>query len=477
MNLQIKKPFYGEPLFLNATYCVTPTTNRGIPEIEQSTAKNVLLVAGSDFNNVFLCRQHGLSATCKCVECTPFVRSGLVWILHTSHFALLMPPPLFYTKRNLNVARALVVQNGSAEEEERRYKMFREDQFSGGYLKNILTSKTSMIRNKLLGFLVPGARLTLTIESSLSPHYVKLPKCVFRNVDMLCPIILINRAPSITNTCVYACEALYHEDPTDHTIHVNPFVIDGLHADQDGDELTIFYLKGRGPPGYDAMMAIEELRRLTWKYGIRHDTLGRSRYSFSQFHKHLLCRHDEEFRDNSPIWASLRGSIKQRATSFFELASTVCREEGDDFISLVCKKSACNADLSVPLEDLETSEGGVLREIIESGAKGTTQHIDLMRSMLKPKTRSDGVLVPDFAELTAAFNSLVGGGQRMARMGMSQFNLLQALAPVNYHRGTIRSGATTLMRGCEASGFMCAIKFNLTAAEFVLERMGLCPIE
>ena len=289
-----------EPLFSTYNYCIQHTSSKNTLLLEISDL-NKYLQLGKDF---YICQTHGLQdvANINCHYCINFNNFTYTYILKTKYHCFTFPPPNWYSPKVLNFLKTFcfnsnkfIVANTDMKEAEKHeelnsYSQFVSMGFTEGNLRSLSTGKTSYLRNKILGFHTNGGRATLSIDSTLLPQYVILPQQLFDSLDLVCPLILINRAPSLKNTCLYAVEALRSENPTDYTIRINSYLCEGLHADQDGDELSIFYIKNPGTtsPSYDIQIAICELKNFSWNGNIRHDFAYEPRYEFTQYLKYIL---------------------------------------------------------------------------------------------------------------------------------------------------------------------------------------------
>ena len=312
------------------------------------------------------------------------------------------------------------------------YEKFIKNDFKGGELKSIMSGKTSYVRNKILGFQTAGLRLTLTIDCTLGPHYISIPQAVYDDINLATPLVVVNRAPSINSKCIYIVEMLRNADPNDSTIHLSSFLTDGLHADQDGDDLTVFYLKTYGGevPSLTTMGAIIELRKLSWKYGDRHNVAYQPRYSFTQYHYLILHMFDDFFKKYSPLWASLKGSSKLKCKQIMDLGCSIYHKEVDDFVELVLQfTEALNWILVSGQEMLEGL--GVVKAVVESGAKGTKEHIETCIKNIR-------TLPEDYTEkLVVGFNKFIDNSARMSIGGVIQFILLYCLHSIILHQNNV----------------------------------------
>lgn len=196
------------------------------------------------------------------------------------------------------------------------------------------------MRNNILATRGNAIRMTLTIDMELGPHYVAISNNVYKTLDLASNLVVINRAPSIKNTCIYVLELLSFENPEDMTIHVNPWILEGLHADADadGDELAMYYFKREGEmPTFDMELAVTELKRASWKYGNRTNMVSQPRYHFPQHFKYFTFKHDKEIMENNSFYKRVKSlysnsSHSEQLDKMMAVGCTIMRDEFDDFI-------------------------------------------------------------------------------------------------------------------------------------------------
>jgi hypothetical protein len=237
------------PSYFNYCYTLKPVTAENTLTLHISEFAKMQDATDYEVNN-YLCLQHGLT-TQPINEhcCIQFDKFPFSFVIETANgnFAI-FPPPERYVSKNFNYFRYLLREMAKKKDvtdswskvqcnlsEERAYNEFIKNEFKGGQIQSIISGKKSYIRNRILGFHTFGLRHTLTIDSLLTAHYISIPAYVYKTLDLLTPLVLVNRAPSINDGCLYVCELLCHSDD-DPTIHLNPFLTERLHADQEGDD-------------------------------------------------------------------------------------------------------------------------------------------------------------------------------------------------------------------------------------------------
>ena len=471
-----------EPNFYNMCYCLKPCTTHNTVTIN---AKDMAACysLNLDEQSFYMCIIHGccVEPVAECIHCTVFAKFNYSFIVETRFDFYVFVQPSLFVHKNFNYLRYFINRavecyklqdpmpnfNNKENEITKRkldemkkaerasYEKFIKNDFKGGELKSIMSGKTSYVRNKILGFQTAGLRLTLTIDCTLGPHYISIPQAVYDEINLATPLVVVNRAPSINSKCIYIVEMLRNADPNDSTIHLSSFLTDGLHADQDGDDLTVFYIKAYGGeiPSLTTMGAIIELRKLSWKYGDRHNVAYQPRYSFTQYHYLILHMFDGFFKDYSPLWASLKGSSKIKCKQIMDLGCSIYHKEVDDFVDLVLQfTEALNWILVSGQEMLDGS--GVVKAVVESGAKGTKEHIETCIKNIRS-------LPEDYtSKLVAGFNKFIDNSAQMSIGGVIQFILLYCLHSIILHKNNVYAKNHILLTNIKESDLAVTYLFQ-----------------
>lgn len=463
-----------EPNFYTSCYCLKPATTH-----------NMLTISSRDFKplydkkceSFFICLQHGVNefAQAGCEFCVPFEKFKFSFVVHSRFAFYTFPPPIIYNGKNMNYFKTFInLANDNFnwvtekacqfhQNKEVTYHInFANGNFKHGSLRGMTSSKTSMLRNKILGFHTNGIRATLTIDCTLSPHHFILPQSIFDNLNVACPMFFVNRAPSLKNTCLYVLEAFRNKDPHDFTIHINGFLTQGLHADQDGDELTIFFIKYTvTEPSIDIIMTICEMKRMSWKYGTRHDLAYTPRYHFTQYHKYILFTHDVFFREHSVLWKSLNGDPQQKCEQIMHLGCSILRKEVDEFIELLLNFVAHLEPQMVGVHDLLNGVGAV-QDVVDSGAKGSQHHIaEYLRNIYE-------VNVNNKKNLIDGFNKNITSSMLMGIEGARQFALLYTVNPLSLHQNNIYYNRMILLSNIRYASCMASFYYNSFAVMYTV---------
>jgi hypothetical protein len=392
--------------------------------------------------HVFLCEVHGISNAKTCECCDDFFLSHLHFLLTNNYIAVYIPPPIIMAKNNLSYFKTFVdnfsrvTDTDSVKLLMTKYKTFMEKpSFRGGYLSKQLSGKTSYLKINCLGTSVNSLRGTLIVSPYTLPSEISIPKSLYDSLDLAFDYVLLNRDPSINSRSMYVCTLGYHEGHDDSTFRINQYVLEGLHGDQDGDEVNIFYVN-KEPPSALLYMARYELERKSWDRGFRHDVLGRPRYKFSQLQVLMLYKHNEDLCKLSPFWAS----IKQKLGTFWDLACSTHRNEADEFLRIFSEYCKQNDFPLVTVDDL-VSASGIFQDIVKSGAKGSQAHID---AYLKNLVSRDETELLSEAKMT--FDKYVTSNREMQKVGRQTSGSLHIYQNVILMNGALQMNSATLVK-------------------------------
>ncbi len=467
-----------EPTFVSLAYCIQQCSTKNTLTLELTDLHRFInkskvkkSIVNTDF---YICIKHKLQETpiLDCVYCTKFLQFTYTYLLVTKYHIFPFPPPKWYTPIVLNFlnnfcdsANASLTSKTSHDrkiKELDNYGKFINMNYSEGNLNSLSAGKTSYIRNSILGYHTLGVRATLTIDSTLSPHYAILPQSIFDRLNMACPLVILNRAPSIKNTCIYAVEVLRNPDPYDLTIKINSYITEGLHADQDGDELTIFYIQhpGTNIPCHKTEMAISELKCFSWKYGPRYDMSFKPRYEFTQYLKYILWRYNNYFCKHNKLWANLTGNNVKKCRMMMHLGCSIFPKEVDDFIDLL---SAFVKNLSFQLPTIvHLLKGtGSIHDVILSGAKGEQLHMEQYLSNLY------NLDVDKVKKLIANFNNYISSSSEMSINGAFQFLILGAINPLYLLNDRLFYNDKVLAKDIGKNTTMASYLYNSKACDVV----------
>ncbi|KAG6558459.1 viral RNA polymerase subunit lef-9 [Microplitis demolitor] len=460
-----------DPHFYTIKYKVNAVNTHNTLTI--SYDKFVKIFQESKNGSFYLCIICHISSKRQCIYCTPFLQYPRTFILETPKRFYCMPQPSLYTKKNHSYFQSIIwfihkVHNNEINNiavphnlqypqrliyrqaplfripkhiidmEHLKYYQFINDKFKGGSLMQQKSGKLSYMRTRILGVNASGIRMTLTIDNSLGPNDVSIPQHMLDSLDLACPYVIINRDPSINDCAIYSCELLGYENKNDNTIHVNPFVLEGLHADQDGDDLNVYYLKHENEvPSLIMLRAITELLQFSWKYGRRRNICNQSRFSLGQYHLLLLQVYDKYFQSKSKIWKTLSSQYNttpKRANVLMQLGCTIWRDEVDEFLEQL---RVFGIRIRLPLITFREmiNGSGMLLSVIESGAKGSMDHVKMFTDILQERVEIGGAEYVN--NLRESFNNYVNASKSISLLGQQLFILLSIFQPLYLLRNDI----------------------------------------
>lgn len=498
---QLQRIVFDEPIAPNKYYTIKPVG-----------PVNTLVLRVGDFegklSQLHLCLYHKVTVDRQiCEHCYPFKKFPYTFLLKTKHGLYNIPPPSSFSEKSTNYFSSFLdtcktnhslrlprlirrrrtptkklTDNGERKLERAKYDNFVRSDFSGGPLSNMLSGKKAFIRHKILGKNVNGYRMTLTIDTSLPPDRITVPSALYNKLDLATPLVIINRSPSINSRAIHVVQMMPHEDDgNDYTVKINAFVVDGMHADQDGDELHIIVLEKQGQlPTRHMKQAISELKKLSWAFGLRHDGFYRPRFDFSQFHKTVCSVYDAELKRVSPLWASLGDkSIKSKLDTIMHLGCSLLYDEVDVFVRLVGQLIRHNkaypthgsldywgGERVLTVDDILFESDYLTKHVIESGAKGSMMHRQVfLRYLFEPNVDQW------FNDAVDKFNHTVMSSNDMSVAGQEQFNLMYEYNSLHLTNGDVYKNGDVYLKSFLDSDLGHRITYNNTAVTWALDHL------
>lgn len=480
-ELKVNTEFrFGDPAFMNSLYSIYPVTPDntlmlditelgniyeypGLVKQKREEIRNDIFLVLDERYNFFLCNIHRLTFSddnstdenvdktyqkdelctpiaqkpMNCNQCIPFKNYPFSFLLRTRYHYFQIPPISIFTNKIKNyfvtfVNKALdniklktnQIENGKLPEL-KYYNRFMSDCFIVGHLKILKSGKKSLVRNKIIGFLTSGLSLTVTIDSTLPPDIVAIPHSIYDELDLISCLAICNRHPSISENGIYPVRIIPHYD-NHQNMKCNAFIIKGSNTDQDGDQHHFALLENHykgNRPSHQAYVAVLEIKSATWKYGYRRNVLYRPTYMFSGFHRLLLYRYDKVFHKFSPLWRKLNYiPLKERPDYIMNLGCSIMYEEVDEFIYLLNFVIRNYFEVKTNWMDIFTEgNDSILYDIYASGSKGSSQHLEQVRTYLKAQKVNYKTI---FEQFVTNFNNFVGGSKHMSHEGTNQFSFL-----------------------------------------------------
>ena len=505
------------PLFYSIQYNISNVTTKNTLSIYCCDLNNI--IASHSFN-FYICVYCKLQETPKCAKCVLFDKFVEVYITYDSELAYTLPQPSIYSKRNFAFFKSFiekisyfernkneVVYAGKRKRknvEKKQFSVFEQKKyyyttfmiknFRGGSLSKQTTGKYSHLRGNILGTVVHGIRATLTVDSALLPQKVQINRIIYDQLNLAIPYVLVNRDPSINSRCIYVCEIEPFDDLNDSTIHLNSYILNGLHADQDGDDINLYYIEKEAEcPSYLMISAMYEWYRNSWDKGFRHDMMYKCRYSFSQYHRYILYKYNKELNALSSYWKSLDRYGKHKHSYAMALSCNTHREECDEFLQILT--NFCNElnDNLLTYDELTTGYGS-LRQIIESGSKGSETHLQVYLKGLQfsdnesnsddmndynNKCGSDGkkimckrrkLMEQDFKiQSISGFNKYINSSKEISTMGQRQFSLLFTFQNVSLFQNDIYINESIIFKDVHLSTFFSSVLYQPESVEYLFD--------
>jgi hypothetical protein len=241
-----------------------------------------------------------------------------------------------------------------------------------------LQGSSSYIRTGVGGRKVyNNIRGCITLNTRLLPDQIEIPVCAYESIHLTptTPIIL-NRDPSISGTCIF----LVYATPCDgSTIRINTLVLDGLHADVDGDTVNMYVILDECV--HDEMKAAIGYPRA----GIV-DVFGNLRYKFTQHHAlYMYTRYHNRYPGGDPlvarVWNGLKSSFdtsENRDMTTLELLNKTAvalylyygPQIYDRFVRDIIEWTSTTTNTIIA-----GASPDVLIQIVRSGAKGSLEHL------------------------------------------------------------------------------------------------------
>jgi hypothetical protein len=444
----------------------------------------IALLYKNGINKCTLCDNHGCMLEDFGTKdklnlcCVKFQDYSRPIILTSDNDQYAMQPPSTWSVQNLKNFKQVLSTIMSSYNEIILYKNFIQHEFKFGTIGVMKSGKYSVVRNHSLACRSPySLRLTLTINSHIGPDEILVPSHIYRN-DLYTNLVIINRAPSISINCMKILRMSPHYNEGDYTVHVNAFIIDGLHADQDGDTLTIFFFPKNVFNEYTYRKIYNELVSQTWEYGNRLDLLGHSRYGWSLHHKFVMFLNDEILKKKSAIWAGLSRkhpltnevlSFKERARMAMTIASspTTNRKLSDELIAAVCCIVKDHGTQQPTWKDLLFGSG-ILESVVKSGAKGTPDHLEMYRTGIE---NVDNIDYSDFKSKTIDnYNKYINAKKNIQSIGTGSFITLTTMSSVEMIDNKIKQNDTLLMSDVGSDGLFVSMSYEHDVIKYGIKK-------
>lgn len=471
-----------EPQFIN--WCYT---------VEQLRATDVLIINADRLldifnrtpnkapNLIYLCDEHNVNSIKQsdCNKCVPFDSYRKTYAIKTEYFYFLLTQPSMLTKKNfINLRNFLKICTFKYKIETANvksvYKMVQMNEYKrlmkmpvkNGSLSTIRSGKLSFLRKFILGRNVPSIRFVITIDCNLNPGEISIPKSIYDQLKLPIDYAMIKRDPSINTSCIYVVRIKTHDNIYDNTAHLDSWMCTLLNADQDGDEVPVYFCTAHQDS------TVDELQAASWQHGYRNNMFNESKFVFSQYHILLLHSYDKWFIANSEFWKLISNmyrykTVKQKCKLLIDLGCTICKDEFDDFVSLVLRfQRQIRYNIVHPLSSLY-SKTGLTADVVNSTAKGN-KHIQnvYLDWLYNPKS------ITDFNDhLKNDFNKFVNNGKSMSEAGVQNFSFLYAFNDLNIEHSTLKYKNETLVGRTVDGAEFIILYYNLDVVDFVFDSL------
>lgn len=332
-----------------------------------------------------------------------------------------------------------------------------------GNPKDCMSGRSSVARKGLVSTTSHNLRLTLTIDPALHPDEILIPRKIYAELIVMCSsdYMVISRAPSIDSHCIYVCHVKPH-DYESSTMVSNGWILEGLHADQDGDELVIYFSKilqnvyGQFPTKLQLASA-GELARLSWRFGTGTNTHNMWRFKVCQQHVKYLSLYSPWFERNSRLWKKMVAdfpnlSVRERANKILTLRGI--DEAGTDrFVDMMGYfiRNFKEKTLTIPELYSPTKVGGRIHDIANFNVKGTLATLHTYEQLFEKGVAKEEQIV--------YYNKTVSSQKMMGASGGDLFKLLHVCSQSSYYNGNLLSND----RVCATKGGHTAIMISSTA--------------
>lgn len=275
-----------------------------------------------------------------------------------------------------------VLDSFFALELEKRYSNLIEQPINDGNIKEQLSGKNSYVRKKVLGSKNKAIRLVCIIDTTLGPDEVVIPKSIWSRIDFKTQYGIVNRFPSINSECIFVQKIKYCENNYP-VIRISSFIADGLHCDQDGDELNLYIIENVNDiHDYTEHILFKEYSNNAFSSGEKCNFDYRPKISFGQHYDHVLYKHHDEMDKLWPNYTKLPCSKSNRPSFLMNLLCSMYSDVATNIISDIIEYfKTIKIETPKPLELLEG--GDIIKNIYLSGSKGTENHYTKFLEQIK----------------------------------------------------------------------------------------------
>lgn len=453
--------------------------------------------------------------------CFPFLKFPNNVIVRSDYFLTCLCPPSMFTKINTKCFEKslfLMIDNHDLTNEAAKIKGKRMEKdsivnfktkqiFLGGSLDKLIQGKESTLRQKAIASKIQTRSFTMVVDSRLPPNVVKIPRSCLENTCDVTQWVFVKRDPSINDKCIYLCRAVPH-DNANSTIVMNAWILNGMHADQDGDQIRIFFVPHTNPMAYyktyEHYAMFNEFDAFSWEHGDRKSVDNKPRYSVSQFHLMMIAEYEHLFIEHCDAWYYLTlfdpdATVKQKCETIMNLSD---RHVQDEFVELVMKITESYENVGLRLFDLlslgeavkedvhqttttvpvdETREQMVERKknekknffklIVDSGAIGTDSHLLEIAQFIDSCDDSETLKINQRKLGVEYFNHTIKNANKLSQNGAETFNCLQFTQTLTLSNNKLHINRQCVWEDLDKSYLMIGYYFSPEEANYEYNKL------
>lgn len=310
-----------------------------------------------------------------------------------------------------------------------------------------------------MGKYARAIRLVANIDTALGPDEVLVPWNVYKQMNCS-QWGLINRAPSINTECAFVVRI--YPDKNISTVKVSAFVADKKHLDQDGDEINLFYIElHQNFQSKDFLIAEMELLRASFTFGRRCTMNYQPKYTFGQYYDYMmfLDEHKEFMNNIIPFYSELPVERKKKPMFLMNLICSIFYKIG---VSLMSKIIKYFETAIVPTPHLKDVIEGNLKEIFESGSKGSEAHqeqyLKYMHGMDPEEWHKDAI---------NQFNHYISASDKVSNDGRNLFTHLCAFLNLSIQADQLLYDNEVVIMNFSKNPLTFSIQYNLCSIQYM----------
>lgn len=414
-----------EPTFTCST---TFASTRNLLTLDSKKCSNVKLTNAE--TPTYICPIHQLSSPAVCSKCVDFTAYTDPFCIVNGDFGFVFPPPSILTPSQRGVLVGII---NDLNEEERndpklheRYKSLMSRVCTIGVLDKMKKGTRSLAKVKILGGRALGHRGTLTLSTQQIMDLIVMSPATDNQIESFSPLKIMNRDPSIRTTCVYSGIVLGHDKSDDMTISLCANVAEGMGADCDGDEITLYVPTApHDAPSAMTMAAALEMKNLTERYGPKRNAINEARYKFTKHERLTAGLYDSILITLDVTWRMIKETFPdatvEKRLHMMENVSCVYVTEGENFKAILTNLQRQNIppmemnELAIAPDDVRELPHSQFGIMIDSGTQGSKRLVEYNYNLIMKKQ------VVSEEDLIGVFDRPVKQGREMGQLGRETF--------------------------------------------------------